>query len=729
MNEGDISIKPFVLAFAAAVLFLLICCSQASAAQVWNDPSQTSQQMTVPVRLSTGGILIDNFEYWDSPRNHGWMTNEPAYPVWGYGIGYGDLATILDYREGSRVLDVSMPASVFLPNIQRFSISKEIFNPDSQAMSSHLPLDPNNAYLSFKIRAPLAIENFASFCFMVMGDLSDGTPYVIRLIPKEVTIGDSKESFEASAALVKGVHLVADNDRVIEVKIGRQYADQTWHTAYVDLTKVIRNVLAPLALSTIYRVTIEGNQYRLDDIAFMKRERIIKEEIHRLGTPYLFKIGPLFPQLFTHTQRLIFAEDHTSNIYDIITNPDGIRAAWREDGVDPNTKDLTIPVVRDVDTRRSAQNHTEDMLRFNAFVGSSLIDSGSLSPMMITPLPVDTNDSMPGFLPSYGILADEFFVSYYHQLLVTCDPDGQGGDWCIEADDECVRVVPHEIGAPFCSEGVSYYPPERVRLIELALKNAGYQYWPNIAVLQFTPQYLEDLVVTVEVSDGLTRDAETFPVSVVNYPMENYPPLMEDLDDQIGYVNETFTYPITAIDPDSSLYSPTHPRQDQFILTWSATIAGQPNYSYGPWQEPLINPYTGLLRFAPQFEGNYHFVITVRDDRGFSSTGRFTLYCVNSGTWQNHPPVAFGSWDGPQICRAGELLVLDDEIDVKDPDGEKVYFSCTLGSIGTNSAGKPIWSFQTQFPGFYVSDIVAMDAHGAYTTFPIYIEVRPWWSI
>jgi len=723
MDVGGIGIKPLMLAAVAVVLLSLICCSQASAAYVWNDPAQSSQQMTVPVRLSNGDILIDNFEYWDSPANHGWVTNTPAYPVWGYGVGYGNLTTVFDSKEVSRVLDVYMPACVFLPNLQRFSISKDICKPGSSQ-----PIDSNNAYLSFKIRAPVVIENFNSFCFMVMGDLSDGTPYVIQLIPEEFTIGDSKKSFEATACLAEGVHLVADNDRVIEVKIGREYADLTWHTTYVDLAKVVKNVLAPLALSTIYRVRIEGNQYRLDDITFMKGETIKKGEIHRMGTPYLFKIGPLFPQLFTRTQRLIFAEDHASNIYDVITSPDAIRAAWRSDGVDPNTKDLSRPVLRDVDVRRNTRNHDEDMLRFNAFVGGSLTDSGSWSPPIITPLPVDPNDSMPGFLPSYCILADEFLVSYYNEFVIPCTTCGQPG-WSVEADDEFVKVVPHEIGAPFDSEGVSYYPPERVHLIELALKNAGYRYWPNIAVLQFTPQYLEDLVVTVEVTDGLTRDSETFPVSVVNYPMENYPPIIEDLDDQIGYVGKVFTYPMTAMDPDSCLYSPDRPRPDQFTLTWSATIAGLPNYSYGPWQEPLIDTDTGLLRFTPQFEGDYRIVITARDSQGFYSNGVFTLNCVNTGTWLNHPPVVLGDWDALQTCRAGELLVLDDEIDVQDPDGEKVYFSCTLGSIGTNGAGKAIWSFQPQLPGFYVSEITAMDSHGVYTMFPIYVEVRPWWSM
>ena len=40
--------------------------------------------------------LIDNFEYFTSPRNMGWYTSEPPYPVWGYGLGYAEVITVLD---------------------------------------------------------------------------------------------------------------------------------------------------------------------------------------------------------------------------------------------------------------------------------------------------------------------------------------------------------------------------------------------------------------------------------------------------------------------------------------------------------------------------------------------------------------------------------------------------------------------------------------------------------
>jgi hypothetical protein len=241
------------------------------------------------------------------------------------------------------------------------------------------------------------------------------------------------------------------------------------------------------------------------------------------------------------------------------------------------------------------------------------------------------------------------------------------------------------------------------------------------------------MVVTVEVTNGLCTDMETFPVSVTNYPVESYPPLMEDVDDQMALVNEPFIYAVTAIDPDSTLYCgdgclTNHPKTDQYDLTFSATIAGLPSYQYGPWSEPIINPRSGLISFTPRFEGAYPITVKVEDTRGYSSIAQFTLFCSSAGTAFNHAPVVLRDPDHPQVANAGELFVLDSEISVKDPDGDKLYYSCNIGSIGTDSYGNVIWSMQTQYPGYYVVDIVAMDGRGGYATVSIDLEVRPWWA-
>ncbi|MEW6382268.1 MAG: hypothetical protein AB1611_22110 [bacterium] len=729
------NIKLTIITFSMMILlFLLIFSHQVavSSGDTWAQPEQLYQATSLPFSLPNGDVIVDNFEYWDNPLNHGWTTNEPPYPIWGEDIGYGRLMTVLDTIEVSRVLNVYMPPSVFLPNFQRFAISKALASPDP---ADFVNPDPNNnpsqspqcTHLSFKIRAPLTVEMFDSFTFIIQGTLKDPLYrdkvyyYAIRLIPRENCPGC--DDYQMDPVLVSDPTDDPKKPGVINVEIGRQYADWTWHTIYVDIQDTITQSLGTTGkyLRSIDFITIQGNRYRLDDIIFHTHDHRAEEP------PYIFKIGPLFAQLFTRTQRLVYATDDVCNQNDVLIDPNEICDAYIQDSragfIDPNIArdwdadpdkdylrlrtryaaliDTTRPVLADCNMRTSRNNHEEDMLRFYAYIGKGGAH-GSLAPGMIRPLEVNPDDEYPLFLPAYYRLT------------------GDEGD----------PVVEHACGCSLGSEGTFYYPPERVRNIELALQHAGYKYWPRVAVLEFCPQVLEDLIVTVEVSDGRTNDIETFPVSVVNYPVENYPPCMEDLDDQIAYVGEVFEYALSAVDPDSCIYSPTHPRFDQFNLTWSMTIASLPSYQFGPWNEQLIDPRTGLIRFTPQFEGVYPVVVTVQDDRGLFNIGRFVLHCVNRGTWLNHPPVVLGDWDHPQVCRAGEMFILSEPtLDVVDPDGDKVYYTCDIGAIGVDANGHAIWSFQTQFPGFYAANIFAMDTHGAFTVFTIHLEVRPWWSM
>ena len=48
----------------------------------------------------------------------------------------------------------------------------------------------------------------------------------------------------------------------------------------------------------------------------------------------------------------------------------------------------------------------------------------------------------------------------------------------------------------------------------------------------------------------MATDKETFPISVVNYPVTNNPPIIENVKDQVFEVGVTNYYRIVAIDPD-----------------------------------------------------------------------------------------------------------------------------------------------------------------------------------
>jgi len=79
--------------------------------------SVDDQPMFFPVMedpfMGKDDILVDNFEYWDSPLNHGWRgpLYEVVYEIFGYYYS-GPFETALDLQARSRVLDLgSVPES------------------------------------------------------------------------------------------------------------------------------------------------------------------------------------------------------------------------------------------------------------------------------------------------------------------------------------------------------------------------------------------------------------------------------------------------------------------------------------------------------------------------------------------------------------------------------------------------------------------------------------------
>ena len=264
---------------------------------------------------------------------------------------------------------------------------------------------------------------------------------------------------------------------------------------------------------------------------------------------------------------------------------------------------------------------------------------------------------------------------------------------------------------------------------------AGYNTWPNVGILNIPPQQtVENMVITVVAGltlDGINvvaEDIESFTLETVNYPVTNYPPVIEDVDDQIFEVGVQGTYQLNATDADSFSISPAGVfANDIANLVWEAYLSGYPSYQYGPYTEPLINQKTGLIQFTPVSEGVYEMVVTVRDPKGAEAYAAFNIYCVNPNTWLNHPPVMLGDWDHPMIGQAGVPLTLDFS-GIVDPDGEPLYYSCNIGAIGYVD-GVAVWTFNTNYPGTYLVEIVAYDTSGGYLVIPQEVIITPWWSI
>ncbi|MGA1875448.1 MAG: hypothetical protein ACMUIA_07560 [bacterium] len=651
------------------------------------------------VKTPAGDILLDNFEYWDSPMNHGWQAEEPSYPVFGGGIGYGLIQGVLDFGEGSRVLDVYRPASVFLPfdsSYMPYTISKSTRYANG---STEQWIDANNSELSFKARVPLAMEYFDTFRFEVIGttdglytsgpEAGENHFFQLVLIPIESPSGTLQTGLEALAA--DSVDL--DEESAIQVYLGRQYQDGTWHAVTINIGQAVRKATGE-NLRDIRAIRVRGNQYRLDDIIFFKSSP------YQNRPPYLFRIGPVFTQLFDQTglysTRLIFAEDPDLGLWCL--DPNGEPLCYVETGSEldeplHNTNLLNASVACYLDhqgKKRFLDGGRGDPLSFQVTVGGPGA-KGTKAPYLWTRIPL--------------------FDPISHRAY----------------DPPLLPYIP-KLGAPI----TRWLQGRSLKDMQSALINSGFTFWPNAILLQtMNCQVLENLIVTCEVTDGRLSDMETFPLSIVNYPVTNHPPRLEQLYDQCfevgrvpkekdiiqGGINSDETtpnvYTVTATDPDPG-----------DILTYSATLDGIPAYQYGPWVENIINPYTGVIAFVPQFEGVFHCVVKVQDSRGLAAFGSFNLFCVNKGTWFNHPPIVLKAIESPQKCRAGDFFTLAD-LHIYDPDDEKLFYSCNIGAVSENG----IFTIQSHFPGQYLVEITAYDNLGGYASQQFMLEIFPWWSM
>jgi len=744
-----------------------------------------NQQVLLPdeygALVGPGTILLDNFQYWNPPRDMGWEPIEPPYPVWGAGIGYGMMETVVDFQEGSRVLDVYCPASLFLPmntpNYMPYTISKEAkFRAGAQKFDG-IP----GAYseLQFKVRAPLAIELFDTFRFIVRvrtidrnaltnainngtitaEDLAKGTirgedipigatticntpvlPFGvvdIVFVPRETQVGCTSEDLRTRLLSVESPapeQSIFDpqgqqipNTRVpqIQVALGRQFQDGSWHAVIEDLNQIVQMVSASvdtqgqLSVSLLFEVlgvTVRGNQYRLDDIMFVNPGASIADN----AAPYLFKIGPIYGQLFNTGQtRFVFAED--------------VDDYWLLSSQALKFKAATLPKVAEMLQKKGALNAViaaanNDLPFVQDAEGDTMADGAAFDPTAARLVDAAGN---PVTAAAYPALDFRFTVgdslgpitSMARPVPVLPVAD-------INAD--YIRSLPMAIpsfGVPtgmWVMNNGQADASNPMYVLACALANSGYQAWPNMRVLApSTGQVFEDMIITCRVVDRLgVADMETFPVSVVNYPVTNLPPVIEQLEDQFFQVGTQSVYQITAVDPDTFTNNLANPGAgDQLGLTYRATLNGLPSYQYGPWMEQIINPTTGTITLTPQFEGALTCIVTVTDPRGLQAVGHFTIFCVNPGTWLNHPPAVLEIIESPQIVRAGQLFTISD-LRIMDPDRQELFYSCNVGSVGRDG----VYTFQSEFPGEYLVQITAYDILGGAVTQQFVLQVLPWWS-
>ena len=672
------------------------------------------------------GVLVDNFEYWWNTyeMGGGWQPIDPVYPCGCFLRHYFQLYTVLDFSGGSRVLNAYTPSTPFLIEMLKdtpFAIMKKTAYTDlSGNTHNSIPADFN--VLKFEVRAPLAIEQFNDFRFEVEVKTNNNGYAKMVIIPKNKTGGTPPvDALETVKENVETISTDQKNPSIIEIYIGSYYGDGEWHQVMVDLDAAVKRYssLNDEKFSEILSVTTRGNQYRLDNIIFTKPCKIDLNN----HAPHLFRIGGIYFQLYGQTGpnptpegRWIFAEDLDLGLTckrtaaggylfpqiagdadadgvptSLQINPDGTienQADITEESIalydlDPNGRpDLASP-------RTPADEDLVWIFTMGDYLGPPVINDGLIDS-------VDLSSSAP----------------FTHEETMTFPP-------CLLQQDG--ELIPNMLD----SNGRYNVLSNPMFAVGVALANSGYDTFPNARkIVPHLGQVFEDMIVTCRVSDGTATDSKTFPISVVNYPVTNQPPIIEKVEDQVFEVGIPNYYQIVAHDPDL---------EDMLYLTYHATLNGLSYNTYGPWSPPWwyhepIDPITGLITYTPTYEHTFDCTVTVHDPRGMFSVCEFTIHCKifdkYPGTWFNHPPVIINEFDSPQTIRAGEMFIAD-KMDFWDPDGDKMFWSCNIGSVGDNG----VYTFQSMFPGDYLVQITAYDIRGGMATTEFVINVTPWWSL
>ncbi len=636
-----------------------------------------------------------DFEYWDSPLNHEWMTSNPSYPLFGYGIGYGIVQTIVDFTQGSRVLDVYSQASVF-NRFQRFTLRRN---------NSEESLEEGTEYsiISFDLISGVGLEQFEQFEFQIWLTTKNDEKVVLRYLPYgesyqigynsllATPAGDDapQNAFIDISALTQEEILPAefksggepmvgipDEYDYSVIPIGRQYQDGSWH-------KIIRDLNRDIDLadngeldssdgfgggeSSLVAIRILGNMFRLDNISFH-----IKWEGNFVNfPPKLRRIGPLFAQIFKPFAIDITAEDID---YEYLADEEDLPAdssIWREPSLHPQWHPKTPD---------------KPFLYFEAYIGGKGTRGTNVS-RLLTRIGVeedsDTYDTIP----------------------------------CQLEDDD----------------------PDTIDVLY------------NKVRFSFTPRVYENLVITIRVYDerGL-GDTEVIPLTVVNFPISNYPPRLDELEDDLyligsdePYYKQIIVEDFDDIRLDGGKYTPK---------TFFAFIDGAPYYGVGSYQEDLIkDPSKGIIEFTPLFEGVHRITVVVRDTRGLTDSDEYTLVVSNTGGWYNHPPILGEDIDSPQFVRAGQLFSIP--VEFFDPDLETIYYSCNIGTVTplppyaleTHTEDKSAWgqdvlsafgtyrggalyTYLTHYPGVYHIEITAYDIRGGASRTQFILDVQPWWA-
>jgi len=537
------------------------------------------------------GILVDDFEYWAGTsfytmESMGWIPIDPVYSCGCFLRHYFHINNVLDFEEGSRVLDAYTFSTTFLIEMLKgtpFAIMKKTAYTDLNGYT-HNSIPAHFPMLNFEVRSPLAIEQFNFFKFEVEVQTNNtGYAKIVIILNDKSECAPSVNALETVEENVEIISNDQANPSIIKMYLGSKYMDGKWHHVEVNLNAAIKRYSSSdEELAEILSVIVWGNQYRLDDIVFFKSS---KSAITN-HAPDLFHVGPVYCQLYGqqgyNTQgRWIFAEDLDLGLTSERTTDGSLFFPHIADDADGDG----IPTALHINPDETIENQAD--ITESTLAIYHLEPNGK--PNLASPqTPADAD--LTWILTMGDTLGPIIADGFIEVADINLDSDGtissdemntwppyliQRNGVFIENKEETDPIVIEATGTPYVMD-----LSNPMYALACALLNSGYDVSPNAR--KIAPNLglvFEDMIVTFRVSDGMATDKETFPVSVVNYPVTNNPPIFDDVADQVFEVGKTNYYQTVVHDPDL---------EDMINgLTYYCTLNGLPSHLYGPSESPI----------------------------------------------------------------------------------------------------------------------------------------------
>lgn len=224
------------------------------------------------------------------------------------------------------------------------------------------------------------------------------------------------------------------------------------------------------------------------------------------------------------------------------------------------------------------------------------------------------------------------------------------------------------------------------------------------ALLQWTPIRTDPIDIAVTATDSIGNTfTQSFILNVIEPPPPSHPPRITSLPTGPAILNQLWTYPVTATDPDN----------DPITFRLGTHPSGM-----------TIHPTTGLVSWTPTATTDGTLVeVIASDPHGAYAQQSFVLPVVTPPSNSPGQPPRFRSIP-PRETPINQSL--NYRADAYDPDGTEIRYHLTQGVVGMFLHPQTgVLSWNPSWIGSVDIEITAIDADGQSATQAFTLEVIP----